>query len=165
MKSSNVTHTGYIQALTDEDAPYSPPHQHLSGGLSAKHLPEIPMRIHFLIGLQCCVQYSGQIPAYTQLCLQCSWNFSLLLMPPVLTVSVSMCCENVAVYYYYYYDYYSLEVWVRNKNLLLAILCTSYPQNYCSPSRACSPPVPMQRAVLPSHVLIAVQAENIILYP
>lgn len=55
VKSGNVTHTGYIQALTDEDAPYSLPHQHLVGNLGAEDLPGIPMRIHFLTGLQCCV--------------------------------------------------------------------------------------------------------------
>lgn len=142
VKSDNVTHAGYIQAPIDEDAPYSLHHQHLITGLDAKDLPGIPVRIHFLIGLQCCVQYSGQTPAYTQLCLQWSWNFSLLLMPLVFMPpeSVSMCCENVVVYYYYYY--YSLEVWARHKTLLLAVLCTSYPANYCLPSITCSPPVP-----------------------
>lgn len=68
-ESDNATHTAHIQELTDEGAPYSLPHQHLAGSLGAKDLPEIPMRIHLLTGLQYCVQYSGQIPAYTQLCL------------------------------------------------------------------------------------------------
>lgn len=72
------------------------------------------------------------------------------------------CC---CCYYFYYYYYYALEVWVRSKSLLGAVLCTKYARKCCLPSRACSLSLPMRSAVLPGHVLIAVQAENVILYP
>lgn len=43
------------------------------------------------------------------------------------------CC---CFYYYYYYYYYALEVWVRSKSLLGAVLCTSYTEKCCLPARA-----------------------------
>lgn len=43
------------------------------------------------------------------------------------------CC---CCFYYYYYYYYALEVWVRSKSLLGAVLCTSYTEKCCLPARA-----------------------------
>lgn len=43
VKSDNVTHTGQIQALSDEDAPYPLPHQNPRQGCGCKDLPGNPM--------------------------------------------------------------------------------------------------------------------------
>lgn len=70
VKSDNVTHRGHIQALTDEDAPYSLTHQHLVGGLGAKGPTRNSHENPFLDRAAVLCPVLLKIPAYTQLCLQ-----------------------------------------------------------------------------------------------
>lgn len=136
------------------------------GGLGAKDLPENPMGPCLGRPAVLCLVFWPNSSVHRGL-------FTVLVKFQSTAYATSTHCICFCVLwkwcccccYYYCYDDDALEVWARSKSLLGAVLCTSYTEKCCLLSRSCSLPLPMQSTVLPGHVLIAVQAENIILYP